>query len=137
MEQELDDRLQIIEDKLDKLLRLFDKKPTLVTKVTDEQWLNDLCTSPAYEGIDVRREYNRCMEWCRANNVASLSKRRFVNWLNRVEKPIAVKAAPLAAPPVYTKKVESRPLVGEPPPPEVADQLGRLLGRTWNRMPGS
>ena len=57
-------------------------------KQTDEQWLGQLSESPAYQGIDVRREYAKADAWCRTNR-KQLSRRRFINWLNRIEQPMA------------------------------------------------
>ena len=54
---------------------------------TDAQWISELSRNPAYEGIDVRRELEKMKVWCSTNKKVP-SKRRFVNWLNRAEKPI-------------------------------------------------
>lgn len=52
-----------------------------------EQWLVGLAAGAAYQGIDVRREFERMVIWCRANRKHP-TRRRFLNWLNRCDRPI-------------------------------------------------
>ncbi len=52
-----------------------------------EDWLNQLATNPAYSLIDVRREYSKMQTWCGVNRKMP-TRRRFVAWLNRIEKPM-------------------------------------------------
>ncbi len=54
---------------------------------TDDEWLASLCSSIAYQGVDVAKEYEKMKIWCGTTNKIP-SRRRFVNWINRVEKPI-------------------------------------------------
>ena len=54
----------------------------------DADWLKELSAKPAYQGIDVAREHGKMQAWCAANRKQP-TRRRFVNWLNRVEKPLA------------------------------------------------
>jgi len=58
-----------------------------VSATSDEDWLKELEIQPAYNLIDVRREYSKMQMWCTANRKVP-SRRRFVNWLNRAEKPM-------------------------------------------------
>jgi hypothetical protein len=60
-------------------------------KGSDTQFLESLKANPAYKGIDIDRELGKCQAWCIANG-KSPNKRRFVNWLNRADKPINVPA---------------------------------------------
>jgi hypothetical protein len=53
----------------------------------DEDWLETLKGKAAYEDIDVRREFLKAVEWCEVRGII-LSRRRFINWLNRTDKPI-------------------------------------------------
>ena len=53
----------------------------------DAEWLATLSGNPAYEGIEVDREFGKMKAWCDANGKLP-SRRRFVNWLNRCEKPL-------------------------------------------------
>jgi hypothetical protein len=54
---------------------------------SDEIWLKELEILPAYNLIDVRREYSKMQTWCGVNRKMP-SRRRFVAWLNRIEKPM-------------------------------------------------
>jgi hypothetical protein len=54
---------------------------------SDEDWLKQLATNPAYSLIDVRREYSKMQTWCSVNRKMP-TRRRFVAWLNRIEKPM-------------------------------------------------
>jgi hypothetical protein len=63
------------------------EKPKKQPKQTDAEWLAELATSPAYLGIDVRREYSKMQTWCSVNRKMP-TRRRFVAWLNRIEKPM-------------------------------------------------
>jgi hypothetical protein len=49
-----------------------------------------LKTQTAYEGIDVDRELSKARAWCDVNR-RKCTPRFFVNWLNRVERPIETK----------------------------------------------
>lgn len=55
--------------------------------VDDESWLDQISKSVAYQGIDVRVEYGKCGEWCGVNKKI-LTRRRFINWLNRADRPM-------------------------------------------------
>ena len=55
---------------------------------SDSDWLTQIAASPAYQGIDVPREWAKATEWCAVKR-KKLSRARFINWLNRAERPIA------------------------------------------------
>ena len=59
---------------------------------TDENWIEEIKKNAAYSGIDVAREFSKMSAWCSVNKKHP-SRRRFVNWLNRVEKPMALKSS--------------------------------------------
>jgi hypothetical protein len=63
-------------------------KPAAITPPTDADWLDGLKRNPAYEGIDVMREHAKAAVWCE-NKRRTLSRARFINWLNRAERPMA------------------------------------------------
>ena len=63
------------------------KKSEKAPKLTDSEWVASLKSSPAYVGIDVEREHAKAAVWCE-NKRLPLSRSRFINWLNRAEKPI-------------------------------------------------
>ena len=54
---------------------------------TAESICKALADSPAYAGIDVAREYMKMAAWCEVNHKLP-TKRRFINWLNRIEQPM-------------------------------------------------
>lgn len=56
---------------------------------SDEIWLVSLKESPAYQGIDVIREHAKMIVWCRENKKQA-TRRRFIRWLNKVDKPLRV-----------------------------------------------
>jgi uncharacterized protein YdaU (DUF1376 family) len=64
-------------------------KKTVTSNVTDESWLESLATNPAFAGIDIKRELGKLTAWCSVNR-KDVSRRRFINWLNRADKPLNV-----------------------------------------------
>ena len=57
--------------------------------VDDEEWLVSLENDSAYAGIPIRVELGKMQRWCEVRH-KSPSRARFINWLNRAEKPIGV-----------------------------------------------
>jgi hypothetical protein len=57
----------------------------------DEKWLAEVSNDAAYAGIDVTLEHAKAVRWC-ATNRKKLSRRRFVNWLNRCDRPLDASA---------------------------------------------
>lgn len=70
-----------------------EKRKQKKTKETDEEWLISLKTNPTYRGIDIDREKGKCEAWCGVNK-QTFTRRRFINWLNRTEKPISINKSP-------------------------------------------
>lgn len=60
-----------------------EKKVTL----SDDEWLKTLEDNPIYEGLEVRVLYGKMIVWCNERGKKA-TRRRFVNWLNREDKPI-------------------------------------------------
>lgn len=60
--------------------------------VCDDAWIAVLSKSESYQGIDVRRELGKMRVWCETNR-RQPTRRRFVNWLNRCERPIQAKGS--------------------------------------------
>jgi hypothetical protein len=58
--------------------------------LTDEDWLSSLAEKPVYSGLDVNTLYEKMLVWCE-NNGKKPTRRRFVNWLNREERPLQAK----------------------------------------------
>lgn len=61
----------------------------------DGEWLASLRENPAYSGTDIDREYAKMQTWC-ATNRKTPSRRRFINWLNRIERPMQPATKPVA-----------------------------------------
>lgn len=57
-------------------------------KRSTEEFLAWLKTNEAYSHIDIAREFGKAMTWCEVNN-RQCTERFFVNWLNRIERPLA------------------------------------------------
>ncbi len=52
-----------------------------------EDWLKELEADKTYQGIDVRREYGKMLNWCKLRSKKP-TQRRFVNWLNNADKTL-------------------------------------------------
>ena len=59
----------------------------------DAAWLASLSADPTYKGIDVAQEHGKMARWCEANRKQP-TRKRFVNWLNRCDRPMAGSASP-------------------------------------------
>jgi hypothetical protein len=84
------------------------KKETRKQSLTDSEYFEVLKNNPAYKGIDIDREKAKCEAWCLTNNKL-FSRRRLVNWLNRIERPMTIDR-----PPGYD---------GRPKPPSALEQM--------------
>ena len=78
----------------DYLAAMPPKKPAKAPKIpgesaTDEGWIGSLEANPVFSGIDIRRELGKAQVWASANRT-TVTRRRFVNWLNRAERHIGV-----------------------------------------------
>lgn len=77
-------------------------------KETDEDWIAELEANEAYRGIDIRRELGKAQAWASVKGVG-VSRQRFINWLNKVDRPVAVNGAG------QTSFQKAPPPVWEPP----------------------
>ena len=101
---------------------------------TDAQWLAELAASPAYRGIDVKREHAKALVWADLNK-KTMNRRRFVNWLNRCEPTMA---------PQQARALDSRPIAPEPDgwrawlnenaPDSVYSRGGAREGEQWANL---
>lgn len=57
--------------------------------LSDDEWIGELENDSTYQGLNIRQELGKMQRWCEAN-CQKPSRKRFVNWLNRAEKPIGV-----------------------------------------------
>jgi len=56
-------------------------------KPGDAEWLASLAADPTYKGIEVAQEHGKMTRWCEANG-RQATRRRFINWLNRCDRPM-------------------------------------------------
>lgn len=70
---------------------------------TDAEWLATLASDPTYLGIDINKEYGKCLAWCGVNK-RKATRRMFINWINRAEKPMDGNGAHPKAPTVFELK---------------------------------
>jgi hypothetical protein len=109
------------------------EKPKKQPKQTDAEWLADLATSPAYRGIDVRREHAKALIWAAANK-KTMSRRRFVNWINKCE-PTMGQQAPSGS--ISTSLPEPngwRAWVNDNAPDSVYARGGAREGEQWSAL---
>ena len=78
----------------------------------DEEYLDALQKNPAYSMLNVRLCYQRMLTWCE-NNYKQPSRRRFINWLNREDKPMTAKVP----------KQTGNAYVGKSPTPPANDKF--------------
>jgi hypothetical protein len=110
-----------------------DEKPQKQPKQTDAEWLADLATSSAYRGIDIRREHAKALVWAAANK-KTMSRRRFVNWINKCE-PTMGQQAPNAS--ISTSLPEPngwRAWVNDNAPDSVYARGGAREGEQWSAL---
>lgn len=58
-----------------------------ILKLSDEEWMQELKINPAYKGINIEIEHSKCIAWF-DNKGITVSRQRFLNWLNRADKPL-------------------------------------------------
>ena len=110
-----------------------DRKPQKQPKQTDAEWLADLSTSPAYRGIDVRREHAKALVWATANK-KTMSRRRFVNWLNRCETTLNAQAPQGQERPAVPEPNGWRNWINENAPDSVYARGGTREGEQWSAL---
>ncbi len=69
----------------------------------DDKWLEELSSDPAYRGIDVRTEHRKMVRWCLTKK-RQPTRMRFINWLNRCDKPLGTEG----------NRASSKPPIAEP-----------------------
>lgn len=78
------------------------------SRPTTEDWLKSLEADKTYAGINVREQYGKMLRWCDVNKKQP-TQRRFVNWLNRTDRPMTgTYSTPKQRAPVYPKLSEHR-----------------------------
>jgi len=66
------------------------KEPKRKSQLCDAEFIATLKADPTYDGINVDVELGKCSTWCRVRGKQQPSRRRFVNWLNKSERPMSV-----------------------------------------------
>jgi len=61
-------------------------------KEADQDWIAELEANEAYRGIDIKRELGKAQAWASVKGVG-VTRQRFVNWLNKVERPVSINGA--------------------------------------------
>lgn len=59
--------------------------------MTDEQWMSELKTNPDFTGINIDAEFRRAAEWVSKKLDRKMTRRFFMNWLSKCEKPLTIK----------------------------------------------
>lgn len=60
------------------------------SQVCDEEFLEELQNKPAYQGINVKRLYDKMVVWCEMKGKQP-TRLRLINWLNREDIPMGTK----------------------------------------------
>lgn len=69
------------------------KKSKRTPPMTDEEWMTSLKTNPDHEGKNIDAEFRRASEWVSKQPDRKMTRQFFNNWINRCEKPLAIKPA--------------------------------------------
>ena len=68
--------------------------------VCDSEWLKTLSNDPTYAGLNIDIEFGKMRNWCEVRKKL-VSRRRFVSWLHRADRPMTTAPASV---PVAEKK---------------------------------
>jgi len=82
---------QILELSADHAPAVKPKRAKKQPQQTEAEWLVSLAACPAYKGLCIATEYAKASQWCAVRS-QPLSRQRFVNWLNRADKPLTTNA---------------------------------------------
>jgi len=85
---------------------------------SDEAFLSDLEAKECYKGINIRREHQKALIWAGTRN-EGMTRRRFINWLNKVERPMGSVPDPRKKPSAYTA-------------PTGWESILRVMGKDWD-----
>jgi hypothetical protein len=102
--------------------------------VSDADWLQSLGQLPAYAGIDVAREHGKMVAWCSANRKQP-TRRRFVNWLNRAERPIQIGQARPPQRPAIREPQGWKGFLNRTYPESVYSAGGKTEAHEWAQLP--
>lgn len=69
------------------------RKASPQARISDEDWIAKLKADQTYAGIDIDREQGKMKAYCEVHRKTP-SRQMFINWLNRVERPLSTSVAP-------------------------------------------
>ena len=72
------------------------------TATADSEWFESLKHKECYRSIDVAAELEKMQAWCQVNGKQP-TQRRFINWLNRCDRPLDISAESGLPKQVYPK----------------------------------
>ncbi len=61
--------------------------PSASSSTSASDWIEELKKDAAYKDVDVQREYDKAIRWAKENKTG-MTRRRFVNWLNRADRKL-------------------------------------------------
>jgi hypothetical protein len=70
---------------------------TAKNRSIDQAWLESLRVDAAFTGLDVDRELAKMQRWCIQNH-RQPTRRFFINWLNRADRPLPLNRSSLVQP---------------------------------------
>lgn len=65
------------------------KKSEKIPQLSDDDFLKTLKTNPAYKGVDLENELAKMDAWLLTHPDRKKTRRFIVNWLNKIDKPLA------------------------------------------------
>lgn len=85
----------------------------------DSEWIATLGRDETYRGINISEQLGKMTRWCEVNRKTP-TRRRFINWLNRADKPLARSKPPK---PTLQKPIEPLP---EWTPEQIAENKRKI-----------
>lgn len=109
------------------------KRAAVAAPPSDSEWLASLKANPAYHEIDIDREHGKMTAWCGLNGKMP-SRRRFLNWLNRAERPMGMQARAAAPRSSLPEPPNWQPRICAAFPGCAYDKGGLQYGRQWAEL---
>ena len=69
-------------------------KPARSRKLSDEEFLVSLKSNPAFSHINIEEQLGKMDAWLLAHPGREKTRRFIVNWLNKIDKPMAIQNRP-------------------------------------------
>jgi hypothetical protein len=101
----------------------------------DSEWLTELQQNPAYKAINIPAERAKMLAWCQVNRKKP-SRRRFLNWINRIEVPMqAAQYNPAPKAPAIAEPRGWKAFLDETYPGSVYSSGGTTEAKRWADLP--